>query len=193
MTTLAAIQGNGWSVIGCDSRSSDDTGRPMQMATQKIVENNGVLIAGSGASRGSNILQFGWKAPKPTANQNLDIFMTQTFIPQMRKTFIDAGYDMKEDGDAASQDSEFIISIRGVIYPVFEDYSWDRDIRGIYYSGSGGDVALGAMEALGIDDIQTPEEAERLVKKAIEIASEWDIYTKGPIITKIQYSKQEIL
>ena len=189
MTTLAAIQGKGWSVIGCDSRSSDDSGRPMQIVTHKIVENNGVLIAGSGAGRGSNILQFGWKAPKPTANQNLDVFMTQTFIPQMRKVFIDAGYDMKEDGDAASQDSEFIISIRGVLYPVFEDYSWERDIRGIYYSGSGGDVALGAMEALGIDDVQTPEDAERLIKKAIEIASEWDIYTKGPIITKIQYSK----
>ena len=52
-----------------------------------------------------------------------------------------------------------------------------------------GTLALGAMEALGIDDVQTPEDAERLIKKAIEIASEWDIYTKGPIITKIQFAK----
>jgi ATP-dependent protease HslVU (ClpYQ) peptidase subunit len=189
MTTLAAIQGDGWVVMGCDSRSSDEDGRPMQMATQKIVENNGALIAGSGAGRGSNILQFGWKAPKPTAAENLDIFMTQKFIPQMRLAFIDAGYDMKEDGDAASHDSQFLVSIRGTVYPIFEDYSWDRDTRGIYYSGSGSTIALGAMAALGIDDVQDAQQAERLVRKAIEIATEWDIYTSGPIITKIQFTK----
>jgi hypothetical protein len=189
MTTLAAIQGSGWTVMGCDSRSSDEDGRPMQMATHKIVENNGILIAGAGAGRGSNIMQFGWKAPKPAASQDLDIFMTQTFIPAMRQTFIDAGYDMKEDGDAASHDSSFLVSVRGVIYPIFEDYSWDRDTRGIYYAGSGSPIALGAMAALGIDDVQDASQAERLVRKAIEIATDWDIYTSGPIITKIQFTK----
>lgn len=192
MTTLAAIQGDGWSVIGCDSRSSDDNGRPVNMVTNKIIDNNGILIAGSGSGRGSNILQFGWKAPKPSANQNLDIFVTQSFIPQMRKAFIDAGYDMKEDGDAAEHDSAFIISVKGVIYPIFEDYSWDRDSSNVYYSGSGGDVALGAMQALGIEEAQGPEDAERIVRKAIEIASEWDIFTNGPIITKIQFSKTKV-
>lgn len=189
MTTLAAIQGNGWTVMGCDSRSSDEDGRPMQMATHKIIENNGILIAGAGAGRGSNIMQFGWKAPKPNATQDLDVFMTQTFIPAMRQTFIDSGYDMKEDGDAASHDSQFLVSVRGVIYPIFEDYSWDRDTRGIYYAGSGSPIALGAMAALGIDDVQDAAQAERLVRKAIEIATDWDIYTSGPIITKIQFTK----
>lgn len=189
MTTLAAYQGDGWSVIGCDSRASDEGGRPMTIATHKITENNGYLIAGSGASRGSNILQFGWKPPKPTKLEDLDLFMTQKFIPAMRKVFIDAGYDMKEDGDAAAQDSDFIISIHGVIYPIFEDYSWDRDSRGIYYGGSGGDVALGVMEALHINKAKTPEQAKKIIHRAIEVACMWDIYTSAPIITKIQYAK----
>ncbi len=30
MTTLAAIQGDGWCVIGSDSRSSDESGRPIE-------------------------------------------------------------------------------------------------------------------------------------------------------------------
>jgi ATP-dependent protease HslVU (ClpYQ) peptidase subunit len=190
MTTLAAVQGKGWAVIGCDSRSSDESGRPMDMATHKIIENNGVLIAGSGAGRGSNLLQFGWKAPKPTAAEDLDKFMTQKFIPAMRKLFVDSGYDMKEDGDAASHDSSFLIVVRGVIYPVFEDYSWDRDTRGVYYSGSGGDIALGALEALCVDDPElTADYAETLVKHAIEIASKWDIYTAGPVIIKTQRAR----
>ena len=178
MTTLIAYQGNGWAVVGCDSRSSDDSGRPMVMATNKVINNNGVLIAGSGAGRGSNIMQFGWKAPKPTAAdaQDLDGFVSKEFIPEMRKAFVDAGYDMKEDGDAAAHDSQFLIILRGVIYPIFEDYSWDRDSRGIYYSGSGGDVALGALITLleGITEI-TPESIESAIREAIKKTCEWDI------------------
>ena len=189
MTTLAAIQGDGWAVIGCDSRSSDDSGRPMNLATHKIIENNGILIAGSGSSRGSNILQFGWKAPKPTVNENLDKFVTQKFIPQMRQVFIDAGYDMKEDGDAAEHDSSFIIVVRGIIYPVFEDYSWDRDVNGIYFSGSGGDIALGVMESYCHGGLPfSPEDAEVAVTTAIEIAAKWDIHTALPVVVRTQYA-----
>jgi len=146
MTTLVAIQGDGWSVLGCDSRSSDESGRPIDMATHKIIENNGILIAGSGSGRGSNIMQFGWKAPKPTAAEDLDVYITQKFIPQMRQAFVDAGYDMKEDGDAAAHDSS-------------------------------------------IKALTKPESVEKAVRKAIQIAAQWDIYTAEPIITKIQYTK----
>ena len=192
MTTLIAYQGPNWAVLGCDSRSSDESGRPMVMATHKIIENNGVLIAGSGAGRGSNIMQFGWKAPKPTAAdaQDLDGFVSKKFIPEMRKAFIDAGYDMKEDGDAAAHDSQFLVCLRGTIYPIFEDYSWDRDARGIYYSGSGGDVALGSfITLLGDIDKTQPEDVEFAIREAITKACEWDIYTAPPIITRTQYAK----
>jgi ATP-dependent protease HslVU (ClpYQ) peptidase subunit len=188
MTTLIAIQGKGWSVIGCDSRASDENGRLTEMATHKIVENKGVLIAGAGASRGSNILQFGWTPPKPRSSQDLDIFMTKTFIPAMRKAFIESGYDMKEDGDAAAHDSHFIISVRGVIYPIYGDYSWDREERGIYYAGSGADIALGALEAMNYKRVKTPEAAEKVLRKAIEIAIRHDVYSGGEIRTHIQKS-----
>lgn len=186
MTTLVAIQGDGWSVIGCDSRASDEAGRFMELATNKVINNNGVLIAVSGASRGGNITQFGWKPPKPRANENLDIFMTKKFIPSMRKAFQEAGYDAKDDGDAAWQDSNLIVSIRGTLYPIFNDYSWDREIRNVYYAGSGGDVALGALEALDYSKAKSPEAAEKILRKAVEIACKHDIYSGGKIITHIQ-------
>ena len=186
MTTLAAIQGNGWAVIGCDSRASDEGGRYMDLATHKIVENNGALIAVSGASRGGNIAQFGWKAPKPRANEDLDIFMTTKFIPSLRKAFQDAGYEGKEDGDAAWHDSNLLISVRGVIYPIFEDYSWDREARNIYYAGSGGDIALGALEALNYQKITSPIAAEKALRRAIEVAVKHDIYSGGEIHTYVQ-------
>lgn len=185
MTTLAAIQGNGWCVIGCDSRATEDSGRYITMATQKVVENGPYLIAGAGASRGSNILQFGWTPPKPPNNSdNLDSFMTKKFIPEMRRAFIEAGYDMKEDGESAAHDSMFLVAVRGVIYPIFEDYSWDRDVSNVYYGGSGGSVALGALEALGL--AKSLKQAEENIRKAIAAAIKWDVYSAGPIIIKSQ-------
>ncbi len=186
MTTLVAVQGDGWSVIGCDSRASDENGRYMELITSKIVDNNGVLIAVSGASRGGNITQFGWKPPKPRLGENLDNFMTRRFIPSMRKAFQDAGFEGKEDGDAAWQDSHLLISVRGTIYPIFNDYSWDREARKIYYAGSGGEIALGALEALHYERITTPKAAEKAIRKAVEIACKHDIYSGGKIHTHIQ-------
>jgi len=155
------------------------------MATQKVIEVGPYLIAGAGASRGSNIIQFGWVPPKPPNNSdNLDSFMTRKFIPEMRRAFIEAGYDMKEDGDAAAHDSMFLVSVRGVIYPIFEDYSWDRDISNVYYGGSGGSLALGALEILGPS--KTLKQAEENIKKAIAAAIKWDAYSSGPIVTKSQ-------
>ena len=188
MTTLIAVQGDGWSVMGCDSRASDEGGRYMELANNKIIDNNGILIAVSGASRGGNIVQQGWKPPKPRANEDLDLFMTRKFIPSMREAFIKAGYDGKDDGEAAWQDSNLLVSIRGVIYPIFNDYSWDREERGIYYAGSGGDVALGALEALEYKKCKTPEALEKVIRKAVEIAIKHDIYTGGKIHTHIQYA-----
>jgi len=110
--------------------------------------------------------------------------MTKKFIPEMRRAFIEAGYDMKEDGDSAAHDSMFLVAVRGVIYPIFEDYSWDRDVSNIYYGGSGGSVALGALEILG--SAKNLKQAEENVRKAIAAAIKWDVYSAGPIIVKSQ-------
>ena len=114
--------------------------------------------------------------------------MTKKFIPSMRKAFQEAGYDAKDDGDAAWQDSNLIVSVRGTLYPIFNDYSWDREARNIYYAGSGGDVALGALEALDYSKAKTPQAAEKILRKAIEIACKHDIYSGGKISTHIQES-----
>lgn len=189
MTTLAAYQGDGWAVIGCDSRATDDAGKPMSMVTHKIIQNGNYLIAGAGASRGSNLLQFGWNPPKYRLSDDLDKFMTTKFIPSMRKLFLDAGYDMKEDGQAASHDSEFIVVINGVIYPIFSDYSWDRTTTKVYYAGSGGHTALGAMEVLDINKTKTAEQAATIIEKAINASIKWDVYSGGPVIIKKQFAR----
>lgn len=191
MTTLAAYQGDGWSVIGSDSRATDDVGEVFVLANHKVTKNGDYIFAISGASRGGNLIQQGWtppKAPRTDDVEKIDVFMTKKFIPSMRKLFIDNGYDAKDDGDAAWHDGTFLVSVNGVIYPIFEDYSWDRDRRRIYNGGSGGNIALGAMIALGIEKTKTPEQAEKIIRKAIEISTDWNAFCMPPVITHIQYS-----
>lgn len=181
MTTLVAIQGDGWSVLGCDSRLSDEDGRFQISKSPKIVDNNGILIAGCGSSRASNILHYGYVQPKPTAKEDINIFMTQKFIPLMRKQFIESGIDMKEAGDVAVLDGGFLISIKGQVYSISEDYGWDTDIRNVYVMGSGGDIALGALAALGVEKVKTASQAQTMIRKAIAIAIQYDNACSEPI------------
>lgn len=181
MTTLVAIQGDGWTVLGCDSRLSDENGRYAIAKEQKIVDNNGILIAGSGSTRAINILHYGYTQPKPTAGENLDKFMTQKFIPAMRKNFSEGGIDMKGDENVSKNEGGFLISVKAQIYAVQDDYSWDTDTRNVYVMGSGGDVALGAMAEMGIQKVKTPEQAEKLIRKAIGHAIDYDMYSAGPV------------
>lgn len=181
MTTLVAIQGDGWSVLGCDSRISDEDGRFQISKEPKIVNNNGILIASCGSSRTANILHYGYTQPKPLSKENLNSFISSKFIPAMRKNFVDAGIDMKEDGEVAENDGGILISVKGEIYAIQNDYSWDTDIRNVYVMGSGGDIALGALAALGVAKIKTMQQAENMIRKAIAIAVEYDMYCSEPI------------
>jgi len=180
MTTLAAIQGDGWCTIGADSRASDESGFVMQIVTGKIFQNGPTLIAGAGAVRGINILQFGWPAPRFTG-RSTDQYMTKVFIPSMRQIFIKSGYDMKDDGDVAYNDNNFIVAVKGNLYSIAEDYSWERCRRGLYVAGSGGKYALGALGVLGAEKAKNPDEAERLLRRAIEQSVKWDAYSGGDI------------
>jgi ATP-dependent protease HslVU (ClpYQ) peptidase subunit len=181
MTTIAAIQGDGWVAIGCDSKATLETGRYLETVSRKVVDNNGILIAGAGSSRGSNILHYGWKAPKPTANVNLDVWVTTVLIPSIRVAFIEAGYEMKDDGDVACHDSEFILAIKGQLYHLFEDYSWEREERGIFVTGTGGELALGALEALNAHSSSTLSAATKHLSKAVSIAIRHDVNSGGKV------------
>ena len=182
MTTIAAIQGDGWVVMGADTQGTYNDYRKVFMKDDKIVENNGILIAGCGIGRGMNLLQRGWKAPKPRANMaedQLDTWMVKTFLPGMRKLFIDGGYDMKDDGDYAQFENVFLVAVQGVLYIIDEDYSIDRDARNYITSGSGGDFAQGSLYRSGAKIFTDFEYAKKEMKTAIDAAKEFDSNSGG--------------
>ena len=188
MTTLAAIQGDGWIVIGGDSQSSDENGFKVNIPGGKIFENNGILIGGAGDVRGINILQHTWIAPK-IGRSNPDRFITRTLIPSMRKAFMDAGYEIKKDDSSVSHGNIFLVVIDYNLYRIEDDYSWERCEENVYVAGSGEALALGAISyALKQTDfkINSPHIAQEIIIDAIEVAAKWDTFTGGKITTIIQ-------
>ena len=188
MTTLAAIQGDGWIVIGGDSQSSDQDGFKVNIPGGKIFENNGLIIGGAGDVRGINILQHTWTAPK-VGRSNPDRFITRTLIPSMRKAFIDAGYETKKDDSAVTHGNIFLVVIDCNLYRIEDDYSWERCEENLYVAGSGEALALGAMSYALKDSnyvVDSPFTAQEIIRDAISIASKWDSYTGGKITTLIQ-------
>ena len=186
MTTIAAIQGDGWVVMGADSQATYYEYRNLYMKDHKVVNNNGILIAGCGIGRGMNLLQKGWKAPKPPKGEmdkdKLDTWMVTKFIPGMRQLFIDGGYDMKDDAEYAHYENVFLVAVQGELYVIDEDYSLDRDARNYFASGSGGDFAQASLytsSKSGKKIFTDKEAAIKAMTTAIDAAKEFDVNSGG--------------
>jgi ATP-dependent protease HslVU (ClpYQ) peptidase subunit len=180
MTTLAAIQGDGWAVIGGDSQSADESGFAINIPTGKIFRNGEIILAGAGQVRGINLLEHVWVAP-PIKIGNIDKYLTSILIPSMRKCFDAADYEFKQDGTSVENDNVWLICIQGNIYRIDSDYSWERSDSNIYVAGSGERFALGALEALKAGDVETITKAKNYIRMALKIASKYDAFTGGEI------------
>lgn len=187
MTTIAAVQGEAWCVIGYDSRVTEDNNKIYTLPKDngKVIKNGEYLFGVAGDMRAVNLMAYVFKPPtiSPTAyGVRLDKFMTLNFIPEMKKCFEDNSYS--KDGE---HDSQILVCINGTAYEIGEDYSWARDESGVYTIGSGGSYAQGALLATLETRKRTLGTAKTLVRQAITIASRLDPNTSPPIYVMVQH------
>jgi ATP-dependent protease HslVU (ClpYQ) peptidase subunit len=189
MTTIAAIQGPDWVMIGADSQSSDEDGFAIMIPNGKIFKNNNIVFAMAGSVRGINILEHDFIPPQING-KDIDKYVTRQLIPAIRNSFLNAGYEFSKDGPV-EQDSVTLVIVKGNIYRINEDYSWERSADNMYVAGSGEKFALGAMAALSSGSlVDDPVKARKIITKAVQIASKYDSYTGGKItVTLVQESK----
>lgn len=185
MTTVAAIQGEGWSVLGYDSRVTtiSDGGRYYTLPKKngKVLKHGELLIGIAGDLRVINIVSYIFKPPVlPKTTTDTDKYIIGTFLPAFKNCLEDNGANTK-DGTGA----DLIISIRGKIYEIGEQLEWSPDTNNIYSIGSGSSYALGSLFTTVEKDI-TLEEAKYCVRKAIEVSAQLDPYTGNPITIIVQ-------
>lgn len=200
MTTILAVQGESFAVIGTDSRISslDESGNAFQVTTlstgsAKVAENGRYLIGVAGDVRAINIVHHAFSPPNPpakTLGRALDAFMTKSFVPALRQTFDQQGYSVPERETSqhiAEQSSQILVAIHGCIYVIESDYGWTSDRTGIYAIGTGSTYALGALFSLiGSRQEQTVARAKKNIIRALTIASRFDPHTGAPFQTFVQ-------
>lgn len=204
MTTIVAIQGDGYACLGTDSRISsfDDSGMAYQITTlgagtSKIAVNGKYLLGAAGDVRAINILHHAFIPPSPPASykgRKLDMFITKQFIPALRECFEEQGYakpDNDEKAHMAEQDSTIIVVIHGIIYVIEGDYGWTSDSNGIYAIGTGAPYALGALHTITNGKKLAISQAKTAITKALGVSAKFDPYSGSPFTTFVQeYSPQ---
>jgi ATP-dependent protease HslVU (ClpYQ) peptidase subunit len=184
MTTLAAIQGDGWVVVGYDSRVTEDNRfYILPKDAPKLVRNGSYLLSAAGDMRAINLLAHTFKPPAPTINEvgeRLDRFITNKFIPALKSCLEENGYG-KDD-----QESYFLVIVNATVYEIGTDFSWARDIHGIYSIGSGSAYALGAIYAQMSGKKRTLPLSRSIVKNALQVAAQLDPGTGEPTTTVVQ-------
>jgi ATP-dependent protease HslVU (ClpYQ) peptidase subunit len=199
MTTIVAIQGEGFSLVGSDSRICDvDESGYVSMTTTlkgtsaKVAVNGKYLLGAAGDVRAINILHHVFTPPVPPSGcegQKLDKFFTMKFIPALRGCFEQQGYAMPaKDSSAhvAEQGSTILAVINSTIYVVNGDYSWSNDRSGIYALGSGAQYAVGALHARKPKKDYTMAKARSEALLALQIASRFDPHTGPPFNCVVQ-------
>jgi len=145
MTTIVAIQGDGYALLGTDSRISsfDSSGMAYQITTlgagsSKLGTNGKYVLGAAGDVRAINILHHAFTPPTPPATakgKRLDAFITNKFVPALRECFETQGYAMPDNAEKehlAQQNSTNVAAIHGIIYVIESDYGWTSDSNGIY-------------------------------------------------------------
>jgi ATP-dependent protease HslVU (ClpYQ) peptidase subunit len=168
MTTIVGVVKNGHVIMGADSQVTSGSRPNMHPKMQKITNNNGYLIGGSGDSTPCDILQHIFEPPVPTITErkNLYKFMITKFVPAMRECLEENGYKI-DSGDKESG-FDMLFAFDGELFEIDSDFSVLLNGEGIYGIGSGSGIAIGALAS------------GKTVEEALEIAAKNDIYTSGP-------------
>jgi len=152
----------------------------MHSRMQKITNNNGWLIAGSGDSIVCDILQHVFIPPVPTIKERDDLyhFMITKFVPDMRDCLDENG--IKFGAGEKEYTFNTLFAFDGEIFDIGDDFSVLLNDDGIYGVGNGSQFAIGALEA------------GASIEEALTIAAKNDIYTSGPfqIVTQEKQIKK---
>lgn len=204
MTTIIGIQGDGFAVIGADTRitSFDESGMSLGSGTigggsSKLATNGNYLLGAAGDVRAINLLHHAFQPPAVPSGlkgKKLDQFITVKFIPALRACFDTHGYSSPENKDnkqhVAEQDSTIVVAVNGILYFIDNDYSWMPDMSGLYAAGSGAQFAIGAIHGIMGGKKLSSVQAKAAALKALAIAAKLDPFSSSPYHTYVQQAPE---
>ena len=184
MTTIAVVRKNGYAAIAADTLTKWGTGKESAVYVAnntKIVRVGDTYIAGSGTSTFKLILRdyFSQRGVPARFDNSINLFKTwQAFHAALKERYYLVSVGDKDDTIESSKFDVLIANPHGIFgvgaHRTVQEY------RKFYAIGTGTDLALGAM--YGVYD--NPRlSAERVARRAIEAAAEFDDATGLPVVS----------
>lgn len=186
MTTIIGIQGDGFAILASDSMTVYDNKPYMAENMAKVVERGDYAFAVAGDALAGHIANHFWKPPRVNRTMDADDFVMQRVMPSLRTSFIVNGYEPKPDDKDSGW--EMLLAIDGRIWQIDSGFGWTRDDRNLYAIGIGGPIGLGVIASLSAAEADE-ELAVAIAHRAIQISTEYNIYTGGETQLVVQKDK----
>lgn len=170
MTTIAAKQDKDGVHFAWDTQVSRGSYAVGEMDKVVCYQNGAIVIGSSGQARINNLLTTLKFDPLVETDFNPNDWMTNVFAPTVFEHFDQAKFAEVINGRYSGENS-YIVAVRGTLYDVGANLSWNTSQEGLYAIGSGFGFAIGAM-ATGYSPAA-----------AVEVASRFDVYTNSQIKT----------
>lgn len=179
MTTIVGYEdkeGNAVYIGGDSALSGDDF--TINMKSKKVFRVGEFVIGCAGSARASQIIEYHLDLPWVIGPMSDKQFMVQVFadtLCQLNKK-LGANYEKETVNYTLG---EMLIGYRGKLYGIFADYQVVDFADGFAAIGSGAQIATGALAALVGTDAP-----KNVLKKALRIASRYNVYTRPPFVIK---------
>jgi len=179
MSIILAVSRNGRTVMGADTLTCFGESQRVpaaNLSTVKIRRLGSSIIGSSGWGVYDCILHdyLGDRVPDLEDERRIFAFFVELWKVMHDRYSLVNDQAQAKDSPFGDLDSSFLIANRNGIYKVSPDMDVSRFDQ--YFAiGSGADYALGALHAL----YPTVEDAEELARRALETASDFDVYCGG--------------
>lgn len=188
MTTIIATSSNRYAAILSESQLSDDHSYlRMPTNSKKVVASGSWVISGSGWSRPSDIVQYIMNWPVIPAkvvtggHQDMTEWIIKRIIPKISEILEKHKAIDYDKGTAFISEAEFLIATHGKVFLIDEGFGV-TPIQDYFVSGSGGKLALGAMDALKeLNPDNWEHDHLDIGIRAIKSAIKFDLYSSGTI------------
>lgn len=179
MTCIVAIKSQGHVYVGGDSCASHGS-VPHLLAAGKVWRIGEFVMGGCGPQRVNELIRYNFKPPllRDVTSAQLDRYMSTSFIAALRK-LLNANACIRKDmeGDVGENyGGGMVVGIRGEIYLMSSDFAVYRTLTEFNATGSGQEVALGALHVL-LSGKQRPEDK---LRTALEAAARWQEAVRAP-------------
>jgi hypothetical protein len=162
---MVTANGSQWVQVGCKLQGFD--------ITTGSGESRRLVLGVTGSVRFTNLLRYRLRPPADLTDDPM-AYLSTDLTDEIHRVLVDAKAIDSNNGRDES-DSGGLVAYAGRLFRLSMDFSFTEPDRRFDAFGTGGEVALGAIHALGIDD------ARAAVGAALAAASDIDPWTGGPV------------